>query len=95
MRSRSSRALAAILLGGLLAFGCANSVTRADDDEPRLVVAEDGGEEEVLDPDDADFTMDEDDAEHEPETKAGQMLVVFGAILSTLAAAALPYLMFL
>jgi hypothetical protein len=71
--------------------GCSPSVDR--DANPHMVAAEDGGEQEVLDQDDAD---DEGFGRPEDQTvagKAGGILAGVGYLVMTIGSAVLPLLM--
>ena len=88
---RKSKALALILfifVCGVTICGCSTSLD--PDTNPHLVAAEDGGEQEVLDQDDAD-----DDALGRPENTgtATKILMSVGYLAMTVGSAVLPLLM--
>jgi hypothetical protein len=92
VRPPKSSLVAGLLLGGLVAIGC-STIGKNSDPDPHIVTAEDGGEEEVLSGDDEDF--DWEDGERKPTTKAGEILVAIGSVVQVLAAAMMPFLIFL
>ncbi len=84
------KALAAALVLAWLAAGAGCSLpTNGDEEEPpRIVTAEDGGQEEVL-----RLARDDGDDPSKPPSKAGEMAVVFGVIAYAVGAAILPFLL--
>ncbi|HSD11871.1 MAG TPA: hypothetical protein VLF14_12835 [Candidatus Binatia bacterium] len=72
--------------------GCSASLDA--DANPRLETADDGGQEEVLDQDDADDNFGRPENSTVQGT-AGGVLVTLGYLGMTLGSAALPFLMFL
>jgi hypothetical protein len=94
--SRKNKALVLILFVFVFAAAMGGCSTSLDPDaNPHLVAAEDGGEQEVLDQDDAD-----DDSFGRPENStptgtAGRILVSVGYLAMMVGSAVLPLLMFL
>jgi len=88
----TSRLAAALLLSGVVVSGCATFSERKEA-APHVVVAEDGGEEEVL-PVDGD-ERDTSDFSHGDEDKAGNLFMAITTVVMTVASAVLPYLLLL
>ena len=95
-RKNKALALFAVLLLVALAAGaCSGSLAKSQASDPRVVTADDGGEEEVLD---ADESTDRDDDElgraedDGAEGKSGKLLVSMTYLAMSLGAAALPFL---
>jgi hypothetical protein len=82
------------LLVGAVAGSCSSRIGQKA--QPNVVAAEDGGEEEVLDPDGHDEEPVADfDEDETGEKKAGGMLVSGAYLVLSLGAAALPFLVLL
>jgi hypothetical protein len=89
---RKHKALVLVLLFVCVATidGCSASLD--GDANPRLVTADDGGQEEVLDEDDDGFGSRENAT---AQGTAGGFLVAVGYLGVTIGSAMLPFLMFL
>jgi hypothetical protein len=94
---RKNKALAlfaVFLLVALSAGACSGALTKNQPD-PRVVTADDGGEQEILDADDSadreddEFGRADDDS---AERKSGTLLVSMTYLAMSLGAAALPFL---
>jgi hypothetical protein len=90
--SRKNKALVLILFVFVFAATIGGCSTSLDPDaNPHMAAAEDGGEQEVLDQDDAD-----DDGSGRPENSTGtatKILMSVGYLAATIGSAVLPLLM--
>ena len=98
-RKNKALALFAIfLIAALTAGACSGSLAKSRSSDSRVEIADDGGEQEILDADDSAARDDEEFGRAEDDTaegKSGKLLVSMTYLAMSLGAAALPFLVLL